>query len=457
MLALAPAAPLHDHSTHQSKPVSRSKSSVVRRPASASTLSSPFTSSAPSFVSVSYTSSSSNTAVTPNLPSRSASTSSQAKSEAPLTGRSEQIPTRSSAPVAESVSAQLPEVPMPANPTLTSTPVDISTYPTPDLLHLLASILNQIAVTNDGIPSNTPSISHTASTRERPPIWNELFSASRFALSTPTSPLTFHARNIPSISLEAYLLRILRYCPTANEVFLSLLVYFDRMSKLTEDATGSKFIIDSYNVHRLVIAGVTVASKFFSDVFYTNSRYAKVGGLPQAELNQLELQFLLLNDFHLSVSPEELQCYADELIRYSHRRSEATPVTWNSVFRPMQSMGAIDAFGGTIGAAAPDDQENSSIYSETDTDAETDDEPTIRPAYSCASSDTQSLFSSDASTSEDGGFDDEDEGGDDDDDDGSATDDERPNLRRFGAPTHHRWDSNASSSVGGEDRLMTSP
>jgi len=36
------------------------------------------------------------------------------------------------------------------------------------------------------------------------------------------------------------------------------------------------FVVDSYNIHRLVIAGVTCASKFFSDVFYTNSRYAKV-------------------------------------------------------------------------------------------------------------------------------------------------------------------------------------
>jgi hypothetical protein len=59
-------------------------------------------------------------------------------------------------------------------------------------------------------------------------------------------------------------------------VFVALLVYFDRMSRLASDATGRTFVIDSYNVHRLVIAGVTVASKFFSDVFYTNSRYAKV-------------------------------------------------------------------------------------------------------------------------------------------------------------------------------------
>ena len=48
------------------------------------------------------------------------------------------------------------------------------------------------------------------------------------------------------------------------------------MSKMSTEATGKTFVIDSYNIHRLVIAGVTVASKFFSDVFYTNSRYAKV-------------------------------------------------------------------------------------------------------------------------------------------------------------------------------------
>jgi hypothetical protein len=143
------------------------------------------------------------------------------------------------------------------------------------------------------------------------------------ALGTPSSTLCFHARNIPSISIESYLLRILKYCPTTNDVFLSLLVYFDRMSRMGVGAApgsssdspagaaaglplaegsdmsraGSRdgadaeerlrgeedahpgmrgFVIDSYNVHRLVIAGITVASKFFSDIFYTNSRYAKV-------------------------------------------------------------------------------------------------------------------------------------------------------------------------------------
>ena len=159
-----------------------------------------------------------------------------------------------------------------------------------------------------------------------------------------TSVLAFHGKNAPSITILSYLSRIHKYCPTTYEVFLSLLVYFDRMaeivsngslsnardeaslkekqkmrsSKVNEsseastrtpatppssgpfgpqqrnpaDTQGSHsiddpdsdvdaynlshfFVVDSFNIHRLVIAGVTCASKFFSDVFYTNSRYAK--------------------------------------------------------------------------------------------------------------------------------------------------------------------------------------
>ncbi|KAG0170901.1 hypothetical protein DFQ30_001789 [Apophysomyces sp. BC1015] len=65
-----------------------------------------------------------------------------------------------------------------------------------------------------------------------------------------------------------------------------------------------------------------VASKFFSDVFFTNSRYAKVGGLPVAELNELELEFLRLNDFNLNVSVEELQQYGDQLMMHWVREEE---------------------------------------------------------------------------------------------------------------------------------------
>lgn len=132
--------------------------------------------------------------------------------------------------------------------------------------------------------------------------------------------LRFHGFNVPGIGLDAYFERILKYCPSTADVFISLLVYLDRIQamgfELSQDKSKSLFLLDSYNVHRLVIAGMTVASKFFSDLFYKNSRYAKVGGLSVEELNNLELQFLHLLDFKLMISVEELQSYADFILNY---------------------------------------------------------------------------------------------------------------------------------------------
>jgi len=52
-------------------------------------------------------------------------------------------------------------------------------------------------------------------------------------------------------------------------------------------------------------------------------RYDIRSYLPQAELNQLELQFLLLNDFALVIPPEELARYAAQLIAYGQSRGIA--------------------------------------------------------------------------------------------------------------------------------------
>ncbi|KAJ7937420.1 cyclin-domain-containing protein [Mycena leptocephala] len=303
-----------------------------------------------------------------------------------------------------------PPPPAPPPPQPAPAPFDVHSYPSPELLRLLASLLAQIAATNDKLdavtpatpPSTTPTRTTLATvTPTDAPIWRTLTTASRTAISTPSSVLTFHARNVPTISLEAYLLRILKYCPTTNE--------------LSSEATGRTFVIDSYNIHRLVIAGVTVASKFFSDVFYTNSRYAK--------LNQLELQFLLLNDFRLVIPRDEMQRYAEQLILFSNAPDAVPPAP---VAAPMQAMGAIDAYGGRVPTQqrparhrhspmanktpsfrprAPPDNDDTETETETETEGTetdggwtTDDEPTIRPAHSSAGSssdDTRSLSSAD--------------------------------------------------------------
>ncbi|KAI9033687.1 cyclin PHO80-like protein, partial [Phycomyces nitens] len=170
---------------------------------------------------------------------------------------------------------------------------DLSLAPPETTIHLLGSLLERMTNANDqlGQLRQDHSLSHSPSAHTR-----------------------FHARSIPSIALSPYLFRILKYCPCTNECFLAVLVYFDRMAKHSLATNGQPFSIDSYNIHRLIITGVMIATKFFSDIFYTNARYAKVGGIALSELNRLEVEFLTLNSFNMSVSVSELQRYGDSLL-----------------------------------------------------------------------------------------------------------------------------------------------
>lgn len=205
--------------------------------------------------------------------------------------------------------------------------LDISTFPTDKLLEMLTALLDKIVKSNDRLASANPTLN-----QER-----ELTNSNNVYLN---SVLSFRGKHIPQINLEHYFQRIQKYCPTTNDVFLSLLVYFDRISKRCNSSNNDTnndndfrydmpakqqqqqqqqaFVMDSHNIHRLLIAGVTVGTKFFSDFFYSNSRYARVGGISLQELNHLELQFLVLCDFELLISVSELQRYADLLYKFWH-------------------------------------------------------------------------------------------------------------------------------------------
>ncbi|OBZ85848.1 PHO85 cyclin-7 [Choanephora cucurbitarum] len=163
--------------------------------------------------------------------------------------------------------------------------LNIAEYPVASLVRIVADLLNSIIKTNDALINNTVN-------------------------NTVTH---FHSRAVPNITVNAYLTRILRFAPFSNEALLSLLIYFDRIAKLKK----AKYAVNSLTVHRLLITSIVVASKFTSDVFYPNTRYAKVGGIPLGELNQLELEFLFLCNFDLHVKLEDMQAYGDQLLTHA--------------------------------------------------------------------------------------------------------------------------------------------
>ncbi|KAG9065085.1 hypothetical protein KI688_002406 [Linnemannia hyalina] len=86
-----------------------------------------------------------------------------------------------------------------------------------------------------------------------------------------------------------------------------------------QPATGNGFRINSFNIHRLLITSLMIAAKFTSDLFYSNARYAKVGGLALPELNQLELEFLFTSKFELNVKVDELQRVGNSLLQFRDR------------------------------------------------------------------------------------------------------------------------------------------
>lgn len=152
----------------------------------------------------------------------------------------------------------------------------------------------------------------------------------------PQRVTRFHAIRAPHLSICDYLSRISTYFQCSHECFVLALVYIDRIVKLHPE-----FTISVLNIHRLLVTSVMLAAKFFDDVYYSNSYYAKVGGVRTQELNALEAQFLRLIEWKLHVLPQEYDQYrnhvqmavcgnmAGSLALYQQPQIDA-PYTWEA-------------------------------------------------------------------------------------------------------------------------------
>ncbi|KAI9096620.1 cyclin-domain-containing protein [Phlyctochytrium arcticum] len=127
---------------------------------------------------------------------------------------------------------------------------------------------------------------------------------------TATSITRFHSRAPPGIKLDDYLRRIIKFAGVEPSVLILLLVYIDRVCEIHRN-----FTISSLTVHRFIIAAVTVGSKATSDIYCTNTYYAKVGGISLQELNMMELELCALIDWRFSCSVDILQRYYLNLAR----------------------------------------------------------------------------------------------------------------------------------------------
>ncbi|KYQ92968.1 cyclin-related 2 family protein [Tieghemostelium lacteum] len=114
-------------------------------------------------------------------------------------------------------------------------------------------------------------------------------------------------KKLPTISIKDYLARLMKYSPCSKECFVASLLYMDRLT------VECGLILNSYNIHRILITTVLISTKYMDDIFYNNEFYSQVGGISLKEMNNLELEFLKLLKFSAFCSVPILNDYQREI------------------------------------------------------------------------------------------------------------------------------------------------
>jgi hypothetical protein len=151
-----------------------------------------------------------------------------------------------------------------------------------NIVPILACVLNQLCTRNDQLQASTKTFTK------------------------------FHALRPPAISIHDYLARVAKYGGCSGECFVLALVYIDRIIQ-----GNPTFIVNSLNIHRLLITSVMLGAKYFDDFYFNNQYYGKVGGVPTHEVNALEVEFLFMTNFSLFVTTDTYRQYYTELCHHA--------------------------------------------------------------------------------------------------------------------------------------------
>ena len=126
----------------------------------------------------------------------------------------------------------------------------------------------------------------------------------------------FMTKNIPSVSIENYMMRLFQFTKINESTIILILIYIDRFCNL------NNISLSYYNVHKLILAATVSAVKYNEDQFYSLNVYAKLGGIPINELNLLEYKFLSMINFSVFVEEELFSKYNDFLLDFQDEEEE---------------------------------------------------------------------------------------------------------------------------------------
>ena len=118
----------------------------------------------------------------------------------------------------------------------------------------------------------------------------------------------FFSVTVPSISLKDYVHRVIKYSSCDVGTIMIGAVYILRF------ILRINMTLNLFNIHRLLITSFTIARKYSEDRSFSNRFMAGVGGVPKAELNEMEVLMLEYLDFDLGVCSTMFEGFCKEAV-----------------------------------------------------------------------------------------------------------------------------------------------
>jgi len=144
------------------------------------------------------------------------------------------------------------------------------------------------------------------------------------------SSFTCKSGSLPTISLRSYLKRMLKYIDNGNvstsfahlsagmKALVSSIVFVDRV------AADTGMIVNSFNIHRLIAAGMLVALKINEDAVVDMALFAALAGVQAKEMAMLEIALLEKLDWHTFISEAEFSARIASFERLTTKMSKAS-------------------------------------------------------------------------------------------------------------------------------------
>lgn len=197
--------------------------------------------------------------------------------------------------------------------------------------------------------------------------------------NTNTSP---SSRQAAVVSLRTFIQEVLKRSRTTYSTLQTALFYLFRSqpaitAHLRQQAQHDKWEGTYINCgRRMFLASLVVASKFVQDKTYRNSAWAKIAGLPVAEINAAERIFLTLVDYRLFISQTTFEQWHHLLHVHVEAKTQQHPMI------PMLPYSLNQAFSTPLVAATRPPSPSSATSKSTSSSPSSSSSPSTLPQSS---------------------------------------------------------------------------